>query len=369
MGRLSRSLSLRIPRTWFLIVAVVLAATECGLRAAGYGRFVLTYTSERYGWRYPPGLEYVDAPNPVPVRINRFGFRDSEWPEPERDPTKLRIAVLGNSVMWGGGGLEIEQRCDRVLAREMQARLDAAGDPRRVETLDFALPGYTFEQCARIWEDEVRPFRPDVLLVTLLPYDVRPMRRMRDAPRYPFSRWVGRSATRDWVQRTLLGGWGAGMDPEQRRIELAVRAAPFAPEHDGLWSAMLARLDEVRAQAEAIGARTVVVSLPTVESVARPEAERIGKRLEPWAAERGVLHVDPQREFEDAMRPLLDELAKAGLPPERAWGRARDPELPSRLAHGDATCFFFQDPDHLTAIGHALLARALASGLDRTHPW
>src|SRR5688572_33365120 len=147
MVRISRCLPLTSPRTWFLVVALVLAGTEFGLRAAGYGQFMLTYSSERYGWRYPPGLEYVDAPNPVPVRINRFGFRDAEWPEPERDPRKLRIAVLGNSVMWGGGGLELEQRVDRVLRDEVQGRLDIAGDARVVETLDFALPGYTFEQC------------------------------------------------------------------------------------------------------------------------------------------------------------------------------------------------------------------------------
>lgn len=362
---MSKWLSWSSPRTWIAILVLSVIAGELSLRALGYGRFVLTYSSARYGWRYPPGIEYVDAPVPVAVRINDHGFRDRDFGEARADASKWRLAIVGNSVVWGGGGLAVEERFDALLAPRLQSALQHRGDARTVETLNFAQPGYALEQSARVWEDEARPFRPDVVLVPILPSDVRPMRQMEDAPRYPFSDFVRRSATRDWIQRAFLGGWGAGVTPEQRAVESAVRSDPYAPAHEALWSAMFARIDGMQRTAAGDGGRLVLVSLPTLDELLGRCAQRVASRVAPWALEHAIAYVDAYDDFEREMRPLLDELARRGTALDTVWSRANAPERPPAFDEAAHTCFFFHDPDHLTARGHAVLAESLARELER----
>lgn len=356
---------LKSPRTWIVIAVLALVVGELTLRGLGFGRFVMTYSSARYGWRYPPGLEYVDAPSPVTVRINDHGFRDRDFGAARPEASVLRVAVIGNSVVWGGGGLAVEQRFDTLLAEKLRAELARRGDARAVETLNFALPGYAFEQSARIWEDEVRAFRPDVLLVPILPYDVRPMRAMQDAPRYPFSGFVRRSATRDWVQRSLFGGWGAGVSDQQRAVENAVRADPFAAEHAALWSAMLARIEGMHAAVASDSGVLVLISIPTLEDVLAARTERTAQRVGPWAASRGIAHIDALDDFAAQMQPLLAEIEHANVPWKALWQRGADTSHASSLPHAASSCFFFHDPDHLTPRGHAVLAACSARELVR----
>jgi len=87
---------------------------------------------------------------------NSHGLRGPEVAL-EKPPGTLRIAGLGDSVMFGWG-VDQEQTYMRLLERRL------AGAGRRVEVLNFAVPGYNSAQEAAMLERSLR-FSPDLLLV------------------------------------------------------------------------------------------------------------------------------------------------------------------------------------------------------------
>ena len=58
-----------------------------------------------------------------------------------------------------------------ALAKSLQK----SGDSRTVEVMNFAVQGYVFEQMARVYEDKIRPYAPDLLIVPVHPHDIVPM--------------------------------------------------------------------------------------------------------------------------------------------------------------------------------------------------
>jgi hypothetical protein len=358
----SRSLG---PRGWFLIALVALFGLEFALRAFGFGYVVGSEASARYGWRMLPEQAVVHADTGIETRTNALGFRDREWGEPAPDPTHLRVAWLGNSMIWGGNRIRVEQRCDRQLEELAARRLADGGGARPLLSMNFAQPGYTFEQMARVWEDLARPFRPDVLIVPLCAYDIRPMRASIDRVHYPFWRTIESSALFDLYKRMAGGGWHPELAREELDVELSVVDDPFAPEHLLLRIELDARVEEVLAQARELGTRMIVVALPTLADLTEPERRWFGDHWAAWCAEHGVEYVDPRPRFRTAMQPLFDELATKGLTPQDVWGRFIDHSRTATLETRLAACFHFDDPTHFTARGHLALADALVDAVLR----
>lgn len=383
------------PRAVVLLVVVGLAGLELGLRhLVGYARRTVTESSARFGWRLMPDQEREGRKPGVPERINSRGYRDREWGEtsvnergrPARDKGFFRVALLGNSVTYGTD-LPIERTWGRVLERQLQAELERRRDRRRAQVMNFALPGYVFAQMARVFEDDVVPYRPDVVVVALFPYDVRRMLVSADHPDYPLRRWIVRSALHEFLVQEVLGRRGelyaASADERSAAKEGVDRANrkilrdPFAPEHAQAWDELFRGLERVRGLAEELSIAVAVVAMPSLEAVADPGRPSGADRLGPWAAERpSVVFIDPQEAFRTATERLLAEIESTGRSHENVWVRevllgapdfGRRERLGLRRA-GDSP-FFFYDPGHYSARGHELLAREVFRALrDRLLP-
>ncbi|MBI5432538.1 MAG: hypothetical protein HZA52_06890 [Planctomycetes bacterium] len=346
-----------------MIVLACLLGLEFALRAFGFGYVVGSESSARYGWRMLPEQTVAHAETGIETRTNALGFRDREWGEPAPDPSRTRVAWLGNSMIWGGNRIRVEQRCDRQLEELAARRLDDGANARPLLAMNFAQPGYTFEQMARVWEDLVRPFRPDVLIVPLCAYDIRPMRASIDRVHYPLWRTVESSALFDLYKRIAGGGWHPELARAELDVELSIADDPFAPEHLLLRIELDARIEEVLAQARSLGTRVIVVALPTLADFTEPDRRWFGDHWAEWCAERGVDFVDPRPRFRTAMQPLFDELAAKGLGTQDVWGRFIDHSRAAVVETRAAACFHFDDPTHFTPRGHLALADALVDAV------
>lgn len=91
-------------------------------------------------------------------RINRQGFRGDDF-RPAK--TGLRVAVLGNSCSFGWG-----VATERTFAFLLQEKLRQLPGLQTAEVYNFSVPGYTSFQGERNYRLAVRPYRPDILLVT-----------------------------------------------------------------------------------------------------------------------------------------------------------------------------------------------------------
>lgn len=91
-------------------------------------------------------------------RINHQGFRGEDF---RLEKTGVRIAILGNSCSFGWRVDDSETFADRL-----QNRLRSQPDWHDAEVYNFSVPGYTSFQGKRNYLSNVRPYKPDILLVT-----------------------------------------------------------------------------------------------------------------------------------------------------------------------------------------------------------
>jgi len=94
--------------------------------------------------------------NAAELRTNRWGMRDGDYAR-DKPPGVLRIAVLGSSVTMGAG-VEDKETYEALLEADLRR------DGMRVESLNFAVFGYSALQNLIVLETKVLPFHPDVLL-------------------------------------------------------------------------------------------------------------------------------------------------------------------------------------------------------------
>ena len=99
----------------------------------------------------------------VPYRSNALGMRDAEV-SPGKPTDVLRIAFLGDSFTFGWG-VEVAQGYADLLEGLLQQRLEAAGDTRRVEVLNFGVPGYNTATEVACLEHKALPLKPDLILL------------------------------------------------------------------------------------------------------------------------------------------------------------------------------------------------------------
>jgi hypothetical protein len=338
---------------------------------------------ERLGWAGRPGAEgeFQWADCRIRVRQNRHGFRGAEHETARTD--RPRIAVLGDSFVWGFG-VEEPDVFTAVMAR------DSARD---VEIVNLGVSGYGTDQEVLLWERDGRLFRPDhlVLCVTLandldeilydstydyakpvfrigpdgapvllnVPVPARtslweePAIRTKDAWHAGLPGLLRRSA----VANVVLGAaarvpsWRASL--EEARIlprtrddgdwELPQYETPPAPSREASWDLLVRLLVRLRESAARDGADLTVVAIPSVLQV-EPDLWTKTVARHPEAASRLVPDL-PQRRLAEACRaagvPVVDL-----LPPLRAAAHA-----------GDA--LYYPLNLHWTPAGHRVAAAAL----------
>ena len=96
------------------------------------------------------------------VTINTHGMREREIPREK--PTGIRrVAVLGDSIVWGHG-----IRIDETLPRQLEGMLNAEDRVRdRWEVLNFGVSGYSLQQEVELYESKASAFSPDVVVLVL----------------------------------------------------------------------------------------------------------------------------------------------------------------------------------------------------------
>lgn len=100
------------------------------------------------------------------IRVNAQGFRGPEL-SPTKPPGTVRVAGIGDSVMFGWGVGEEELYLARL------ARLLAEREPGvRWEWINSAVPGYSTPIEVEVLEDRVLRYAPDLVIVGFVPNDV-----------------------------------------------------------------------------------------------------------------------------------------------------------------------------------------------------
>lgn len=371
-----------------LAFVALLLGLEWLAASAGYGRWAVMEQTERLGWRMLPDQDALSRELDVEERINAYGFRDREWTPPPvgpdgapvKDATLFRVAIVGNSIAYGMG-VPIEETFGRVLERRLAERFAAAGDPRRVLVMNFCVQGYVFEQMARVYEDVIAPFRPDLLVVPHHPHDVAPMAPAADDPEYDLRTFVLRTALYDWLNRHVIDRWIAPVPPgkEARAAKLAyieleegLRHKPFAREHEAQWRAYFERLEQVRRAVQADGGRLALIALPRWLRLLNDRVIGSETRILPWARSRadadppGLVPVaDPFDAFAAAMAQLIAEIRARQVDVSDTIDlRGRLARLGVTLEHADDNVFLPYDLGHYSARGHALIGDVLLESLD-----
>jgi hypothetical protein len=100
----------------------------------------------------------------VRVRTNSLGMRDRDFVR-LAPPDTLRVAGVGDSVMFGWGVEELQS-----YLQVAERLLDEVSEPR-VEVLNFAVPGYNAAMEVELVRDRVLAFSPDVLILHFVPND------------------------------------------------------------------------------------------------------------------------------------------------------------------------------------------------------
>ena len=169
------------------------------------------------------------------VRINNLGMRGSDTTE-AKPPGTLRIAGLGDSVMFGWGVAEGEPYVQLV-----ERRLNAAAPPgRRFEFLNFGVPGYNTVMEVANFEHRVLRFAPDLVVIHFIGNDLGLPHFLAPA--------VPPAGFRSYLLDALRNRLREGPDPESAELELPelVHAASSLPgdlrgETIGRYAAMTGR--------------------------------------------------------------------------------------------------------------------------------
>jgi lysophospholipase L1-like esterase len=130
----------------------------------------------------------------VHVRTNSYGMRNRSCSREKPDGV-LRIAGLGDSVMFGWGVGE-EETYLRVLERRFATV--ASGD-RKIEVLNFAVPGYNSAMEVAAFREKVLGVSPDLVILHFVHNDLDLPRFMIEAP----DLW---SLRRSWIVAIVRDG-------------------------------------------------------------------------------------------------------------------------------------------------------------------
>jgi lysophospholipase L1-like esterase len=143
-----------------VVAVVVLYLFEIGLRIAGVQT---AYQAGAMGsWRMTPGLAHAVQKGPrdghsFVLSTNGDGLR-TDLPK-AKTPAKLRVALMGDSTVFGWGVDD-----GNAVSDGLQAALDAAA-PGTVEVLNAGQPGYSTTQVAWFFDGVVAAYQPDRLVV------------------------------------------------------------------------------------------------------------------------------------------------------------------------------------------------------------
>ncbi|MEM7305655.1 MAG: hypothetical protein AAF682_03240 [Planctomycetota bacterium] len=370
---------------WRLLAfLVLLGSVEAYLwTSTKYGQLVVTERSERFGWRMLPSQSRWSREGDVPEVINAFGYRDREWDSPRsegdgwaKDGALMRVAVLGQSMTYGTS-VAIEETWPRALEERLTQHLADRGDARQALVMNFAVQGYVLEQMERVYLDDAAPFRPDVLIVPLHMGDILPMPPTRDEFDFRYRRPWFRTATRDFLNREVVGKWMPRPKPPVSQpgadtggLKNLLREDPRNKTLQPYWAAAADRLKGLQERVESGGGRLVLAILPIIEHLIEVEPKRPDPSIywDLWVERRAQVRpesppipvLSARAEFARAQETLSrDIVARFGPLPILPSSEKGLKILPPDLKGYEERLFLEQDVGHYSPRGHKLLGETV----------
>ena len=141
---------------WFIVLCLFF---EVGLRAFGYGRYVVFKPDQRLLWVPTPG-KHLTVINHRPETINSQGFRYRETLTPEHKGT-YRIFAFGDSVTMGWGVDD-----DSTYSAQLEKMLNSQGCPEKFQVISAGVNAYpealVVERLKEVVEGD---FHPDAVIL------------------------------------------------------------------------------------------------------------------------------------------------------------------------------------------------------------
>jgi hypothetical protein len=329
----------------------LLLLLEGALRLLGAGgpppkqRFWVYHAT--FGWFSTPHARSSDdrgGPDAGNIVLNSRGFRGPEV-EPLKPPGTVRIAVLGDSFVFGGGVDE-----EHLFTAEMQ-RLLSERAPTRYEVLNAGMDGYSTDQEWLLYREDVRPLRPDVVVLVACDNDFE-------------------ANTLDLVYRryykpyfTAEGGQLHLHNVPVPQLDFVQRLKLWLGDHSRAWSSLQSRRSEresVRrllgwfqvAQGRGASEDPLALTLQLVEALAGDVAAD--------GAEIVVVSTGHRGENAAPLRVLKNRLRARGIP----WMGLQGPLAEARQRE-PARHWDWPDNSHWNVDSHRLVARLLLDLLAR----
>lgn len=199
-------------------IAIVLLMLEAALRISGYSIHVENlkpvgrerefaplpgvrylykgHTSYTGSWPDDPRGYFGTNDHSLVYRVNNYGFRGDDLDISRNH--RIRIAVIGDSFCWGNGVKE-KDRFTALIEDQLNQNkiLDQA-----YEVYNFCMTGFNSENEVALYEQVIRYFQPDLLLVSYFLNDV-------NLPPDLYFRWRAWEPgyLKEWRERFYLVDW------------------------------------------------------------------------------------------------------------------------------------------------------------------
>jgi len=276
-------------------VAVIGGAGELGLRSAGWPQITETFEHNSPFWVTDPNLSSKAFPHKEEKRVfkvssNGDGLRAVGQTRKKAQGT-TRVMTLGCSTTFGWGVADNETYPAQLAERF------ASGGYDSVEVLNGGQPGYTSFQGRWLWDETLRHYQPDVVLLGYVVQDARKAaysdksqavlqgdaRFLKDNVLYKSRVYL--------ALRSVLGDFQVKAKERPQNGEGGVFRVPPADYVDNLRSLV--------ESADSIGATAVLFGFP-LERGGYTEGHR--KILKAAASELGIPFLDLQPRMEQASR-------------------------------------------------------------------
>jgi lysophospholipase L1-like esterase len=229
-------------------------------------------------------------------RHNSIGFRDVEH-QTDKPPGVIRVVALGDSFTYGEGAA-FEETWPSRLESLLRQRL---GDSARVEVIQLGLRRYYPAAERLVLEHYGLRFKPDVVVLAIVPNDVIDTRLGLDAIYVDGSGYLRNSSAAPFGQ---VGGW-LFLHSHAMRIVLRVASAAIqnaetsvvwddiyrsGGAHEADWRAMEGDIGAIADLARQHGAGFILASLP-MQGPWTKDSPYPDLRLKGWAETRAVPYV------------------------------------------------------------------------------
>lgn len=185
----------------FLVEAAVRVVFPQLTDTAETMQFANPHRDDPHGFVRDPALFWRLRPDNPIWQVNSAGYRG---PLRERDKAAetIRICCLGDSCTFGLGDPPLTY--EQTYASQLEKILDERSD-KPVEVLNFGCPGYTSYQGLKLLESKVVHYRPDVVTAYFGVNDGFPAVGFPDAMQKPITNppgWIGQ--TQDALRRSAF---------------------------------------------------------------------------------------------------------------------------------------------------------------------